>query len=219
MSMHIMSKLQFPLKRPVLFHIIIAIGLLFWTIVHLITHFCSFTLDAVYDSFGDGIDTNVFLLITGFSVLAVFVIMSVSSIKFLRVQFRFIPFKILHWTGSGLFYLLLLVHGVSYWNPSFWKWLLPTLIIFTLERIYRHGVVKRRKVNIKSAGRYDSVSRTAIVELEKPRNFDYEPGQYILLNLPNIGELIVIFTELNSHTCLAATCVIRPPFWISCVYV
>lgn len=171
-----------------LFHVVIGMGLLFWTVIHLITHLCSFGLDAVFDSFGDGIDTNIFPVITGFVVLAILLIMSVSSIKFLRSWFHFIPFRVLHWTGSGLFYLLLLVHGVSYWNPSFWKWFLPTAIIFTLERIYRHGVIKRRKVNIKSAGRYDSVSRTAIVELEKPENFEYEPGQYVLLNLPNIGE-------------------------------
>lgn len=171
-----------------LFHIIIAFGLLFWTTVHLLTHFCSFGLDAVYASFRDGIDSNLFPAITGFSVLGIVAVMSVSSIKFLRAQFRFIPFKVLHWSGSALFYLLLLIHGVNYWNPSFWKWLLPALVIFALERIYRHGVVRKRKVSIKAAGRYDSVSRTAIVELEKPSNFDYEPGQYILLNLPKIGE-------------------------------
>ena len=44
---------------------------------------------------------------------------------------------------------------------------------------------------MKCAGRYDSVSRTAIVELDKPRNINYEPGQYILLNLPRIGKSIV----------------------------
>ena len=184
-----------------LFHIIIAIGLIFWTLVHIATHLCSFGMDAIYDGFGDGINTNIFPAITGFVVLGVVVIMSVSSIRFLRSKFRFIPFKILHWTGSGLFYLLLLVHAVNYWNPSFWKWFLPALIIFTLERVYRHVVVKRRKVSIKSAGRYDSVSRTAIVELEKPANFEYEPGQYVLLNLPNIGKLCWASTITYSSTC------------------
>ncbi len=171
-----------------LFHVVIAIGLLFWTVVHLITHLCSFGLDPFHDNFRNGIKTNVFPTVTGFIVLVVVAVMSVSSIKFLRAQFRFIPFKVLHWVGSALFYVLLLVHGVSYWNPNFWKWLLPALIIFFLERLYKHVVIRTKKVTVNSAGRYDCVSRTAIVELAKPENFDYEPGQYILLNLPMIGE-------------------------------
>lgn len=186
----------FPLKKPVLFHLVVVVGLLFWTGVHLLTHFCSFGLDALDDvdnldnrrRFGDGISTNLFPTITGFAVLVVVAVMALSSITYLRARVQFIPFKVLHWVGSGLFYLLLLVHGVQYWNPSFWKWLLPTLIIFVLERVYRHAIVRRVKVNIKSAGRYDTVSRTAIVELEKPTTFEYEPGQYILLNLPKIGK-------------------------------
>ena len=179
----------FPLKNPVLFHVAVCIGLLFWTAIHLLTHFCSFGLDsALYASFREGISTNLFPAITGFIVLAVFGVMGVSSVKPIRSMLRFIPFRVVHWAGAGLFYLLLLVHGVKYWNPAFWKWLLPVLVLFVLERLYRHVVVKRSKVGIKSAGRYDSVSRTAMVELDKPQHFEFEPGQYILLNLEKIGE-------------------------------
>lgn len=178
----------FPLKNPLLFHVVISIGLLFWTGIHLLTNFCSFGLDSTYTNFRSGIRTNLFPTITGLLVLIIFTVMGVSSIKPLRSLLRFIPFKFIHWVGAGLFYILLLVHGAHYWNPSFWKWLLPALIVFTLERIYRHGVIKRLVVNIKSAGRYDSVSRTAIIELDTPKHFQYEPGQYILLNVPRIGK-------------------------------
>lgn len=172
-----------------LFHLVVVVGMLFWTAVHLLAHLCSFGLDAIHaHSFGGGIRTNLFPTITGLAVLVVVAAMALSSVTFFRARARFIPFKVLHWVGSGLFYLLLLVHGVHYWNPSFWKWLLPALVIFVLERVYRHAIVRRVKVNIKSAGRYDSVSRTAIVELEKPKQFEYEPGQYLLLNLPKIGK-------------------------------
>ncbi len=114
--------------------------------------------------------------------------MGVSSIKPLRSLLRFIPFNLIHWIGGGFFYLLLLIHGVNYWNPSFWKWLLPAILIFVLERIYRHVVVKRVSTNVISAGRYDSVSRTAIIEIDKPKHFEYQPGQYILFNLPTVGK-------------------------------
>ena len=57
-----------------------------------------------------------------------------------------------------------------------------------LERIYRLTAINKNKVTVKCAGRYDDQSRTALVELEVPKGFKYEPGQYILLNLPWIGK-------------------------------
>ena len=177
----------FPLKKPITFHVIITIGIVFWTIVHLITHVVSFASNM---PFVDGIKINLMPTITGLIILIIFAAIGMSSIKPLRSLLRFIPFHLIHWIGGGLFYALLLVHGINYWNPSFWKWLLPTLIIFAVERIHRHIIIKKKKINVVSAGRYDSVSRTAIVELDKPRHMDCEPGQYILLNLPRIGESI-----------------------------
>ncbi len=76
--------------------------------------------------------------------------------------------------------------------------------MFSVERLYRHVIVRRVKVGVKCAGRYDSVSRTAIVELEKPMYLDYEPGQYIMLNLPKIGECDM---GLEQH---ALVCEIKP---------
>ena len=179
---------MFPLKKSVFFHIIIFIGLSFWTLIHLLLHFCSFGLDSTHNNgFVSGIRTNIFPAITGFLVLAVMFAMTISGIPFFRSKFRFVPFRVVHWVGSGLLYGILLIHGVNYWNPNFWKWLLPAAIVFVVERVYRLVIVKTRKVCIKSAGRYDSVSRTAIVELDKPESFEFEPGQYILLNLPMIG--------------------------------
>ena len=84
-------------------------------------------------------------------------------------------------------YLFLVLHGVNYYNPSFWKWLLPAAIVFTLERVYRLAVVRREKVLLKCAGAYDDVSRVAIVEMNKPKGFQFEPGQHVMLNLPWIG--------------------------------
>lgn len=184
----------FPLKSPKLFHVAVSLGILFWTCIHLLTHFCSFGL--TYGSFKEGMSANLFPVVSGFIVVVIFAVMGVTgAIRPIRSALRFIPFRFIHWVGAGLFYLLLLVHGVNYWNPSFWKWLLPAVIIFIAERIYRHGVVKKVKVNIRSAGRYDSVSRTAIVEMDKPKRFEFEPGQYILFNMHEIGECCVCVFE------------------------
>ena len=98
-------------------------------------------------------------------------------------------------------YLLLILHGIHYYNPAFWKWFLPAAIIFALERVYRHVVVRRHKVLLKCAGAYDDVSRVAIVEMEKPKGFRYEPGQHVMLNLPWIGKIYVyIHTYIHTYT-------------------
>ena len=125
--------------------------------------------------------------VSGFLIILIFGMLGLMSIGIIRKQLRFIPFHLASWIGAGLFYILLVLHGVNYYNPSFWKWLLPALIIVVVERIYRHVAIKRQRVAVKCAGRYDDQSRTAIVELEVPKGFKYEPGQYILLNLPWIG--------------------------------
>jgi len=180
----------FPLTHALAFHVIVALGILFWTGVHLLTHFTSFALDdrnastSTLSHFTASIQTNLFPTITGIIVLVAIVTMAVSSITHLRKLFRFIPFYIIHWAGVVLVYLLLILHGINYYNPSFWKWFLPAAIIFTLERVYRVAVMRREKVLLKCAGAYDDVSRVAIVEMNKPKGFRFEPGQHMILNLP-----------------------------------
>ena len=147
------------------------------------------------EHFGQNLMRNIVPTITGFLVAVIFAVMGIMSINVIRKQLRFIPFHLTHWIGGAIFYVLLLLHGVNFYSPSFWKWLLPAIIIVIIERVYRHAMVEKKKVNVKCAGRYDDASRTALVELEVPKGFKYEPGQYILLNLPWIGkksEVIII---------------------------
>ena len=194
----------FPLPHALAFHIIVAMGIFVWTGVHLFTHFASFALDdrnastSTSAHFNASLNTNLFPTITGVIILVAIVTMTISSITPLRKLFRFIPFYVIHWAGAALVYLLLILHGIHYYNPSFWKWFLPAAIIFTLERIYRHAVVHRHKVLVKCAGAYDDVSRVAIVEMEKPKGFRYEPGQHVMLNLPWIGK-ICLHTYIHKH--------------------
>lgn len=142
------------------FHIIISLGILFWTGVHLLTHFVSFAVDdrnttegvSTTDHFRDSLETNIFPTVTGFIILLVFAIMGLSSIKPIRKLCRFIPFYVIHWVGAALFYLLLILHGVNYYNPSFWKWFVPAAFILVLERLYRYFLVPKHGVVVKSAG-------------------------------------------------------------------
>ena len=175
---------------------VVAMGIVFWTVVHLVTHFVSFAVDdrnatlgvSGHEHFRRNISANISPTITGFIVITVFTIMGVSSIRAIRKQLRFIPFFVIHWIGTALFYTLLVIHGVNHYNPSFWKWLLPIAVLVMAERVYRIFGSGRREVTLVSVSKYDAASRTGVVELEKPKGFRFEAGQYLLLNLPSVGE-------------------------------
>ena len=176
-------------------HGIISCGILFWSLFHITAHLVTFAVHSdptnttTLERFSANVSTHLFPIITGVIAAAIFLLMALSSIGPVRKLMRFLPFTVIHWTCLLLFYLLLLVHGVHYYSPSFWKWLLPFAVLVVMERVYRYKVVPRHSVKVKSAGRYDDQSRTAIIELEKPSRFKFEPGQFILVNLPWIGAL------------------------------
>ncbi len=151
----------FPLSNLLPFHLIIAGGIAFWTAVHILTHFTSMAIDSRHgdnqsslSTFESEFNDHLCPTITGIIILVVFLALSLSSLRPLRRLFRFIPFHVIHWVGAGLFYIMLLFHGDDYFNPSFWKWLLPAAFIVVLERIHRHLLVYHYKLRVKSAGNY-----------------------------------------------------------------
>lgn len=157
-SFHIQA---FPLTNLALFHLIIAGGVAVWTVVHILTHFTSMAVDGRSDNesslshFEDQVTDHLCPIITGGVILIVFLTVSLSSLRPLRRLVRFIPFYLIHWVGAGVFYVMLFFHGDNYVNPSFWKWLLPAVVIFVLERLHRHFLVKHHQITVRSAGRKD----------------------------------------------------------------
>lgn len=185
----------FPLMHALAFHVIIALGILFWTGVHLLTHFVSFAVDgrnttsgeSTSEHFRSSISDGIFPTVTGFVILSVIVAMAISSVSFIRKRLRFVPFYLVHWVAVGVVYLLLLLHGVNYYNPAFWKWFIPAALLFAVERLYRYTVVQRHTVVVKSAGLYDDTSRVCIMEMQRPKGFRFEAGQFVLLNVSSVG--------------------------------
>lgn len=221
-SKHILFFLQcFPLQLSRLFHLLVVGGIFFWTGIHLLTHFASFALDgrnvslakSSREHFRESLVTNLCPMITGLVILTVFVAMTLSScIGVIRKQLRFIPFHVLHWGGAAVVYLLLVVHGINYYNPSFWKWLLPLVVFVALDKLYWIYLTDRFTVGVKNAGPYDDISRVAIVEMDKPSGFKFEVGQYIMLRIPWIGEyqasMCLCLKILPHHSC----CKLPHPF-------
>lgn len=176
------------------FHVIIVGVCVLLSIEHILTHFCSYAFDdtdantTTADNFRNNLESSISPFITGLIICVVIIVTMVSSLPILRKLYHFVGFYSTHWVAGVLFYLLLLVHGNNHFNPSFWKWLLPVLIIFVLDRIYLLAVLKQNPVDILKAYAYDETSRTIFIEIKKPKRFKYTPGQYIQLNIPQIGK-------------------------------
>lgn len=185
------------MTRALTFHLIIVGGIVFWTFVHLALHFCSFILDkeenstlTTMENFNNNFHANLFPVVTGFTVIAIFLVLLTSSIPAIRKLCRFVGFYVIHWAALIFFYLLLIMHGVNYFNPSFWKWLLPVVVLLVAEKIYATFITKRYSAKVSVAAPYVELCRvsTVCIKVDKPSHFCYIPGQYIRINIPDIGE-------------------------------
>ena len=205
-----MTKLL-PLHRSVHFHLVMVVGVAFWSAVHMTLHLCSFALDvhnttsddhnttgtmrargggevgSRSNHFMDSLATHLCPAVTGVMILVALGVMCVSALPVIRKQMRFIVFYMVHWMTTIFVYILILIHGDRYWNPSFWKWLLPLLFAMGFELVHRHWITPKYTVIVKTAGPYDDVSRVTVIETEKPKQFDFLPGQFVMLNFQKIG--------------------------------
>lgn len=122
----------------------------------------------------------------------------ISSFPCLRKLCQFVGFYSTHWITATLFYITLLIHGYNHFNPSFWKWLLPVVVIFILDRLYLLLVLNQHTVKIGKAFAYDETSRTIMIEIDKPKRFKFVPGQFIQLNIPQIGKKKVKLDKIKT---------------------
>lgn len=177
------------------FHVAIFITICVLSVVHVVSHLCSFafnnrlnTTTSTYENFRDNFHSSISPVITGIIICILMLVSMVSSLPCLRKLCKFIGFYVTHWIAAALFYIVLLIHGYNHFNSSFWKWLLPVVVIFILDRLYLLLVLNRFNVKIGKAFAYDETSRTIMVEIDKPKRFKFLPGQFIQLNIPRIGK-------------------------------
>lgn len=173
----------------VMFHVAIFGVLVLWSVIHIVLHLTALEVQQINvnatftDNFENGLDT----FVTGLLVACLLLLMAITSFSCIRKLCRFIGFYVLHYGGMSLVYILLLIHGSGCWNPAFWKWLLPFIMVFVAERLYFRFVLPRYRVALYKAVRYDDVTRTTALEFERPKHFHFTPGQYVVVNIPEIG--------------------------------
>jgi len=115
--------------------------------------------------------------ITGIVLLAVFFVMWFFSLQFVRRTKRFELFYFTH-----LLYVAWIGLAIAHARPFLW-WIAVPLFGFVLEALFglkKHGRARVLRGDALRSG----VTR---LEIERPRGFDFSPGDYALLKIPAIA--------------------------------
>ncbi|XP_076073385.1 NADPH oxidase 5-like isoform X1 [Mytilus galloprovincialis] len=119
--------------------------------------------------------------ITGWILLVILLIMCVLSYPSVRSRIYQVFFY-LHFLCIP-FWILLIIHC-----KHFWMWILVPGTIFLIEQIYRvkwikqlrYGVTYIEKVTLLPCG-------VTHLEISRPKTFDFQPGDYMYLQIPDIS--------------------------------
>lgn len=162
-------------------HIIVGYTILFAVAFHVPFHFVwLFT----WDAWTWGLWKFNMSVITGILLLIVFAVMLVFARPTIRKN-HFRLFYAVHVIGALLFFALLVMHGMFRQRPETYKWVLPPLVLYTLDRFVRKSKISASEVELTAE---NSVLKDGdILELRVPKSFDYQAGQYAEVQVPWIN--------------------------------
>ncbi|KAK4303693.1 hypothetical protein Pmani_024320 [Petrolisthes manimaculis] len=119
---------------------------------------------------------------TGIALIVILTLMVVCSLPFVRKSGYF---EVFYWTHLLyiVFFTLTILHG-----PNFWKWFVAPGIIFLIERIHRTIRMRtgRGKTYISSGVLLPS--KVIHLVIKRPANFQFHPGDYVFINIPEIAK-------------------------------
>jgi predicted ferric reductase/Ca2+-binding EF-hand superfamily protein len=164
-----------PIDDAIDFHRIVGHALFFFAIAHSLAFTVAYLrghamLGALFTHVRGG---------TGIALLGVFAIMWVCSLAFIRRSSRFELFYFTHLLYVAWF-ALAIVHA-----PTFAYWAGVPIAGFLIEWLLRR--VKRFKKTKINSMRALRSGVTALV-LDKPAGFDFSPGDYVFLRIPQIAK-------------------------------
>ncbi|XP_038057987.1 NADPH oxidase 5-like [Patiria miniata] len=121
--------------------------------------------------------------LTGWLLDIILVVMVICSLPFVR---RSGNFQVFYWTHLMyiFFWVLLLMHG-----PRFWYWFIVPGIIFILERVSQLRLVRQAQFGKMYVEKADLMpSGVTHLMITRPPHFDYSPGDYLFVNIPQIAK-------------------------------
>jgi len=153
-----------------------------------IAHFISASIIASPQKvWGPSIRGGISVFTTGVLCTIVLAVMIFFAVKKIRSRLRYEVFFFSHHLYV-IFYALLLLHGQRGGHLEFWKWFIGPGFLYVTDRIYRLivGSCWTRHVSPISLKYYPN---SKVTRLEIPRVFNYKPGQYAELRIPQISSL------------------------------
>lgn len=94
-------------------------------------------------------------------------------------------FEIFYWTHLLYvpFWILVLLHA-----PNFWKWFIVPGLIYICERIYRFILMKSERGKTYISSGLLLPSRVTHLVIKRPMHFNFNPGDYVFVNIPAIAK-------------------------------
>ena len=91
-----------------------------------------------------------------------------------------------HQIGAALMFPLLIFHGVDRGVPETWKWILPAMIIYAIDRIIRRFQITN--VAIKLTGAESRIKAGGLLEIRLNKLFNFRAGQYAEIAVPELSK-------------------------------
>nr|AAZ73480.1 respiratory burst oxidase-like protein [Chondrus crispus] len=172
--------LPFDAAFPAL-HIVVGYTIFFAVLVHGSFHFVWLI---TWDAWTWGLWSFNMSVITGFLLAIVFGTMLVLARPSVRKN-NFRLFYAVHIIGATLFFGLLIIHGMFRQVPYTYKWVIPPLILYAIDRFLRRRKVSAVELFLSAE---NAVLKDGdILELRVPKAFSYQAGQYAEVQVPFIN--------------------------------
>lgn len=185
-----------PLDDHVYFHKIIGMFIVFYSLLHTLGHMFNFLAVSrepqsryTYAQYLLGLEPGIGWIggcasLTGWILLLIIVIMSLAQ-PFSRSLGKFELFYYTHLLYIP-FWALLFVHA-----PNFWLWFLGPFIIFLAETLIR---LRNLLTNLTKSGKTHIIKAVPLpsdvihLVIKRPANFEYNPGDWIYVLVPQIAK-------------------------------
>ncbi|CAF1196565.1 unnamed protein product [Adineta ricciae] len=178
-----------PVDDHIDFHKIVGRFIAVLSIVHTIAHMANFgrLTDHSWGTYMFATRPNLGWVgglapLTGVILCIILAVIVICSMQWIR---RGGHFQIFYWTHLLYFpfFILLILHA-----GNFWKWIVGPLSLFLLEKTY--SILTR--YSVRSGRTYlhsATIEQSNVISLNihRPKNFTFQPGDYISINLPRVA--------------------------------
>lgn len=166
----------FPIDESIAFHKLVGHVMMGFAVIHTIAHFLNYS--TLPESIGFyALQTHAGL--TGVLLMAVFMVMWVCALDFIRRGGHFELFYFTHF-GYVAWFVLALLHG-----PVFWMWTIVPITGYVIERVIRTaGTNRAMPVNALEP----LTSGVTRLELQLPDGFRYRTGDYVFIKYPDVSK-------------------------------